>query len=1735
MMKNGFKNSIFLLPVRVIGSMFFAIALILILAAVMAWATFLGMQFGDDSSSWAVYHAGWFMTLCGLLGLSVLFSALLRFPWKKYQIGFLVTHLGILVLLFGCLLDFRYGQSAFLSVGEGETNRVAICPGDVHFELEITDSAKKTEGDSPKKEDSAPKSFRKSIPFTPGPFSWRFYGDDALFGWGVSDYLPRFPWSFLTGSRTEHLLYDVDGCRLEVLDYLQSGTGAEAGKTGNEAGKTGVDTEKSGVPVGVSDFRWEVIKAGGNPGPLKDGETKMSVKQRLASWTSWVKVRLTLDGEAEEFWLRQFDYFMLDGMTVNKPTVENQTVFQFTTKTGKNVKLVYAQNTVKLYFGIQLDRFNNRLDPGTSTASHYSSDVRIVMGKMEEKGTETVTEMLNVSMNQPLDISEPVTGQVWRLFQTSFSGPFLNEMELESTRDQFYVSTFTVRHSPGRGLLYLGCLLIVLGIGIMFSMKAYFFGTSAQILTATVLVLSIFGVGNTSCAWAGLVPGVEDRKDFDFSAWAEMPICRDGRIMPLDAFARTHVRMICGKESPRILLPAPGNFSGNSAEKRKFQAAELLFAWIAEPEVWEMIPFIRLDDVKLREWMELPTVGENGKLLTTISPAELSYMYNSLEFNQRYALLEEKIASASENENSVKEKQELVALREKLLQLESRYVTWLQLVVGPVKKMRSGTVFDSWSSVFCDAAHVPYMGQVVSVSYLQQNLVYLFCNSYEPRLSLYGAAREKISSEELAEIQKTLKIPERPERKFSPAELYVSLRENPKLWKHVPFLFLKNVEVRKILKLPVAETGEMPFLYVAPMELVTAMQENTEAFRKAFPTLPEEVRGEMNRLESALQLYCYWIDGQFLENIPLGQRFYQDYENLRQVWFGTTHPMMGSGGQALDVQFLTIVLQRDPVLFQKMASGWRTVSPKMSLNDAIYAGTLTAEQWDFLISCMTADSPELALFSALRKVSGAFSAVDTELRKPLEKENSGDNGTETDSARLLVASRKLAELRTAADCVLPALEDYCRSAREKLPKNPAESDREWFSYLKICRISMRNFAACLASVQYEIFDEDQAIYVLPSLESEPINRNRTEKVQVFSQYMELEPQPWVSLNYLRFGTGTEKGTEIKAETGTGTEAGTGTENETGIKTETGAEACASAFQEMVYAWHENLPEKFRTASVKFREILRQEAQKMAEMRAKLLPEAELDADALAATEYPVSDAPLKREVFYNRFRPFTWAWVFPFVATLILGASVFFRFLEYRAEKEMEKDAEGEKTVSEGKLASEGEKSASVNEKTVEERENIICVFHRFGAVAFWMGLFFLILGLLASTVGLVLRSWIMGRAPVTNMFETIVFVAWSAGVLGIVLTFRVQFARIISLGWNAARFKNPGSSSEMENNPKMCSTAFRATLWLGRVVLAGVFFWLLGFYGLGNGNGYTAVHLTPVYAIGASVPSLSAWVEWFTGIVMLGAFLWWVPLFLIAPVAGSVLYFGKSGTVSENVADSTFNTRLERQRFQSPFFACATALVVFVVSYISVSFPDIFKPDLRNLMPVLRDNYWLAVHVVTIVASYGAGMLAWGLANGALCCYLFGRYRTVNGKRRPPEICSTLSELLYRCMQAAVLLLVVGTILGGLWADVSWGKFWSWDRKEVWALISLFVYLLILHGRYVRLLGEFTLAVGAVLGAFAIIMAWYGVNYVMGSALHGYGAGSGSLIYAGFIVGVNCILIFSAIIRYVLETQRPS
>ena len=87
------------------------------------------------------------------------------------------------------------------------------------------------------------------------------------------------------------------------------------------------------------------------------------------------------------------------------------------------------------------------------------------------------------------------------------------------------------------------------------------------------------------------------------------------------------------------------------------------------------------------------------------------------------------------------------------------------------------------------------------------------------------------------------------------------------------------------------------------------------------------------------------------------------------------------------------------------------------------------------------------------------------------------------------------------------------------------------------------------------------------------------------------------------------------------------------------------------------------------------------------------------------------------------------------------------------------------------------------------------------------------------------------------------------------------------------------------------------------------------------------------------------------------------------------------------------------------------------------------------------------------------------------------------------------------MLLLTAGTILGALWADKAWGRFWAWDPKEVWALISLLVYLLMLHTRHAGWSRNFGMAFTAVFGFTAILFTWYGVNFMMGSGMHSYGS----------------------------------
>jgi ABC-type transport system involved in cytochrome c biogenesis permease subunit len=171
--------------------------------------------------------------------------------------------------------------------------------------------------------------------------------------------------------------------------------------------------------------------------------------------------------------------------------------------------------------------------------------------------------------------------------------------------------------------------------------------------------------------------------------------------------------------------------------------------------------------------------------------------------------------------------------------------------------------------------------------------------------------------------------------------------------------------------------------------------------------------------------------------------------------------------------------------------------------------------------------------------------------------------------------------------------------------------------------------------------------------------------------------------------------------------------------------------------------------------------------------------------------------------------------------------------------------------------------------------------------------------------------------------------------------------------------------------------------------------------------------------------------------------------------------------------------------------------AFVSVLFAGLVPlTDRTNSLPaVLRSNFWLTVHVLTIVASYGVLTVSSVLGHSFLVKDVLLRKR---------ERSAALVVQTYRTIQIGLFLLTAGTILGGVWAAESWGRFWGWDPKETWALISILVYFAVLHARYVGWLKDFGLAASAVLGMVVIVWTFYGVNYVMASGLHSYGFGSG-------------------------------
>ena len=202
-----------------------------------------------------------------------------------------------------------------------------------------------------------------------------------------------------------------------------------------------------------------------------------------------------------------------------------------------------------------------------------------------------------------------------------------------------------------------------------------------------------------------------------------------------------------------------------------------------------------------------------------------------------------------------------------------------------------------------------------------------------------------------------------------------------------------------------------------------------------------------------------------------------------------------------------------------------------------------------------------------------------------------------------------------------------------------------------------------------------------------------------------------------------------------------------------------------------------------------------------------------------------------------------------------------------------------------------------------------------------------------------------------------------------------------------------------------------------------------------------------------------------------------------------------------------------------ATTILASIILFVAhLSWMD---PEITNLVPVLK-SYWLMIHVSVITASYG--FIALGALLGFLNLVLM-ILKTPRNYQRLTEKISQITAINERTLIVGLYMLTLGTFLGGVWANESWGRYWGWDPKETWALVSVLVYSFISHMRMIPgLKSRFTFNAASVLGFFSILMTYFGVNYYL-SGLHSYAKGDPIPIptFVYYMVAIIFIVVIGA------------
>lgn len=211
--------------------------------------------------------------------------------------------------------------------------------------------------------------------------------------------------------------------------------------------------------------------------------------------------------------------------------------------------------------------------------------------------------------------------------------------------------------------------------------------------------------------------------------------------------------------------------------------------------------------------------------------------------------------------------------------------------------------------------------------------------------------------------------------------------------------------------------------------------------------------------------------------------------------------------------------------------------------------------------------------------------------------------------------------------------------------------------------------------------------------------------------------------------------------------------------------------------------------------------------------------------------------------------------------------------------------------------------------------------------------------------------------------------------------------------------------------------------------------------------------------------------------------------------------------------------RRSSMTLAATAFLTAFILMVAHWNWMD---PEIANLQPVLN-SYWLMIHVSIIVASYGP--FALGMILGLISLFLM-ILTTRKNKSKIGLMIKELTIINEMSLTVGLVLLTIGNFLGGQWANESWGRYWGWDPKETWALISIMIYAFVLHLRLIPgLRSKFTFNLFSIAAFASILMTYFGVNFYL-SGLHSYASGD-KVITPTFVYYAIAIVTILAVIAF--------